>query len=70
MYSKNQKLKDSQEGMDDIDVNNVVPTVGFNVKEVVFDKLQFLLWDLGGQTNVSLLCLSLSLSLYLDQQRN
>jgi small GTP-binding protein len=52
MYSKNQKLKDSQEGIDDIDVNNVVPTVGFNVKEVVFDKLQFLLWDLGGQTNI------------------
>jgi len=52
MYTKQQKIKDEQEGIDDIDIQNVVPTVGFNVKEVMFGKLQFVLWDLGGQTNI------------------
>ena len=54
MYSKQQKQKDETEGVDDLDVNNIVPTIGFNVKEVVYGKLQFVLWDLGGQANVGL----------------
>ena len=55
MYTKQQKAKDAQDGLDDSNIDHIVPTVGFNVKEVVFGKLQFVLWDLGGQVNVRVL---------------
>jgi len=33
-------------------VIRTMPTVGFNVEQVTYKNLNFLLWDLGGQTNI------------------
>jgi small GTP-binding protein len=49
LYSKAQmKLNDEEE----IDINDTVPTIGFNVKEIQFKKYKFAIWDLGGQQGI------------------
>jgi GTPase SAR1 family protein len=49
LFSKAQtKLDDDEE----VDINETVPTIGFNVKEIQFKKAKFAIWDLGGQQGV------------------
>lgn len=34
------------------DVVNTIPTIGFNVEMLKFDKMQFMVWDVGGQSKI------------------
>ncbi|XP_040583973.1 ADP-ribosylation factor-like protein 1 [Lepeophtheirus salmonis] len=34
------------------EVVNTIPTIGFNVEQVVYDNIKFQVWDLGGQTSI------------------
>lgn len=31
------------------DVINTIPTIGFNVEELIFKTIKFMVWDVGGQ---------------------
>lgn len=33
-------------------VIDTIPTIGFNVETLKFDKVQFMVWDVGGQTKI------------------
>lgn len=30
-------------------INNTIPTIGFNVEELHYEKVSFMVWDVGGQ---------------------
>nr|XP_040571930.1 ADP-ribosylation factor-like protein 1 [Lepeophtheirus salmonis]ACO12098.1 GTP-binding ADP-ribosylation factor homolog 1 protein [Lepeophtheirus salmonis]ACO12644.1 GTP-binding ADP-ribosylation factor homolog 1 protein [Lepeophtheirus salmonis] len=34
------------------EVVSTIPTIGFNVEQVVYDNVKFQVWDLGGQTSI------------------
>nr|ACO15115.1 GTP-binding ADP-ribosylation factor homolog 1 protein [Caligus clemensi] len=34
------------------EVVNTIPTIGFNVEQVVYNNVKFQVWDLGGQTSI------------------
>ncbi|KHG02538.1 ADP-ribosylation factor 1 [Gossypium arboreum] len=41
------------------EVVSTIPTIGFNVETVQYNNIKFQVWDLGGQTSISLKCESL-----------